>query len=92
VLAPVFDALTPLRPLGGEALRRALVEPAKKEGFRFENEALVDEMLGAVEGERGALPLLAFAAARLWERRDRERRLLTRAAYEEIGGVAGGLS
>ena len=27
-----------------------------------------DEMLDAVEGERGALPLLAFAAARLWER------------------------
>ena len=36
--------------------------------------------VGAVEGERGALPLLAFAVSRLWERRDRERKLLTRAA------------
>ena len=49
-------------------------------------------MLGAVEGERGALPLLAFAVSRLWELRDRERKLLTRAAYDAIGGVAGALA
>jgi len=55
-------------------------------------EALVEEMVDSVEGARGALPLLAFAVARLWERRDRERKLLTRAAYEEIGGVAGALA
>ena len=30
--------------------------------------------------------------SRLWEKRDRERKLLTRAAYEEIGGVAGALA
>ena len=48
--------------------------------------------MDAVEGVRGALPLLAFAVARLWEKRDRERKLLTRAAYEEIGGVAGALA
>jgi WD40 repeat protein len=91
-LTPVFDALTPLGPLGGAGLRRALVEPAEKAGFRFEDEGLVEEMLAEVESERGALPLLAFAAARLWERRDREKRLLTRGAYEGIGGVAGGLA
>ena len=28
-------------------------------------------MLNAVTGERGALPLLAFAVARLWEKRVR---------------------
>ncbi len=49
-------------------------------------------MLAEVEGERGALPLLAFAAARLWERRDKESGLLTREAYQEIGGVAGALA
>ena len=43
-------------------------------------------------GERGALPLLAFAVARLWEKRDRERQLLTRQAYDDIGGVAGALA
>jgi serine/threonine protein kinase/WD40 repeat protein len=91
-LRPVFGELTPLSPLTPEGLRRALVEPAKREGFAFEDEALVLEMLESVQEARGALPLLAFAVARLWERRDRERKLLTRKAYEEIGGVAGALA
>ena len=91
-LAPVFESLTPLPAAERPALRRALVEPARKRGYRFEDEALVDEMVESVEGARGALPLLAFAVSRLWEKRDRERKLLTRAAYEEIGGVAGALA
>ena len=37
-------------------------------------EDLVDEMLAEVAEERGALPLLAFAASRLWEKRDRQTR------------------
>ena len=52
----------------------------------------MDEMLAEVEGERGALPLLAFAMARLWEKRDRENGLLTRQAYHDIGGVGGALA
>ena len=91
-LAPIFSELTAARPAGGRALRRALVQPALKCGYRFEDESLVEEMLAEVAGERGALPLLAFAMSRLWDRRDRERGLLTRAAYEEIGGVAGALA
>jgi WD40 repeat protein len=91
-LTRVFTELTPLLPMGQDALRRALVEPARREGYRFENDALVEEMVDSVEGARGALPLLAFAVSRLWEKRDREKKLLTRAAYEEIGGVAGALA
>jgi WD40 repeat protein len=91
-LAGVFDHLTPMLPLVGPSLRRALEEPAKKEGYAFEDTALVDEMLTAVEGERGALPLLAFAVSRLWEKRDREKGVLTRAAYHRIGGVSGALA
>ena len=34
----------------------------------------------------------AFAAARLWEKRDRETGLLTRQAYRDIGGVGGALA
>ena len=49
-------------------------------------------MLEEVDTERGALPLLAFATARLWEKRDRDRKVLTRAAYREIGGVGGALA
>lgn len=91
-LAPVVDALTLLGPLTGPALRRALLQPALDCGYRFEDEALVDEMMAQVEGERGALPLLAFAMARLWELRDREQGLITRQAYAQIGAVGGALA
>ena len=91
-LAPLFSDLTALGPPTGAALRRALVQPALKCGYRFEDEAIVEEMLAQVEGERGALPLVAFAMAKLWDRRDRERGMLTRAAYQEIGGVGGALA
>ena len=37
------------------ALRQALVEPAARRGVRFEERALVDDMLDAAGGERGAL-------------------------------------
>jgi WD40 repeat protein len=91
-LSPMISELTLLGAPSGAALRRALVQPALKCGYRFEDDSLVDEMIAEVEQERGALPLLAFAAARLWEHRDREQGLLTREAYEHIGGVAGALA
>ena len=92
-LAPVFHDVTPLLPAitGGPRSAR-FGSRAARQGVRFEDEALVEEMTAAVSAERGALPLLAFAASRLWEERDRERRLLTREAYERIGGMAGALA
>ena len=74
-LAPIFSESTPLHAPKGTALRRALVQPALKCGYRFEDESLVEEMIAEVSEERGALPLLAFAAAQLWEHRDREQGL-----------------
>ena len=91
-LRPIFHEMTVLDPPAGAAIRRALTQPALQCGYRFEDDDLVDEMLAEVEGERGALPLLAFAAARLWEKRDRETGLLTRQAYHDIGGVGGALA
>jgi WD40 repeat protein len=91
-LATVFQDVTPLLSPSPEGLERALREPAARQGVRFEDEALVEEMTAAVSAERGALPLLAFAVSRLWEERDRERRLLTREAYERIGGMGGALA
>ncbi len=90
-LSGVFSAATPLCPLTRQAVADALVKPAAKLGFAFEDEALVEEMVQAVEGGRGALPLAAFAVGRLWEERDREGKRLTRDAYEGLGGVAGAL-
>jgi len=91
-LQPIFSELTALPTLAGPALRRALVQPATKCGYRFEDDELVDTMLAEVEGERGALPLLAFAMSRLWEKRDRENGLITHQAYHDIGGVGGALA
>ena len=91
-LHPVFSELTPLKVPGCDDLRGALVQPAARLGYSFEDETLADEMLASVADERGALPMLAFAVARLWEKRDRERKLLTRQAYADIGGVAGALA
>lgn len=91
-LAPIFADLTPVGPPAAPELRRAITEPAAARLHAFENETLVDEMVAEVEAERGALPLLAFAVSRLWELRDPERRMLTREAYESIGGVAGALA
>jgi WD40 repeat protein len=91
-LAPVFNELTALLPPVGGALRRAVVQPATTCGYRFEDDDLVEEILAEVEGERGALPLLAFALARLWENRDREAGLLTTQAYHDVGGVGGALA
>jgi len=91
-LAPLFSELTPLKPPMGSALRRALTQPALKCGYRFEDEGMVEEMLAEVTKERGALPLIAFTAARLWEERDPEEGFLTRVAYDEMGGVGGALA
>jgi hypothetical protein len=49
---------------------------------------LAEDMVREVE----RLPLVAFAAAQLWEKRDREKKVLTRAAYEEIGRAGGALA
>ena len=91
-LQPILADLTVLRPPTGAALRRAVVQPALLCGYRFEDEDLAAEMIEAVARERGALPLLAFAAARLWDERDRASGLLTREAYARIGGVGGALA
>ena len=91
-LSPIFSDLTAVGPPVGDDLRRALVEPAARRLVGFESGSIVDDMVGQVERERGALPLLAFAALQLWELRDRDRRMLTREVYERIGGVAGALA
>lgn len=73
----------------GEGLRSALVQPAEMAGYRFESQALVDEMVRHLEATPGALPLLQFTASQLWETRDPSRKLLTEQSYRALGGVAG---
>ena len=80
-----------LGPLGGAELREAVTGPARALGVTFESDALVDELVAAA-GAPGALPLLSFALAELWDRRDVARRLIPASALATIGGVAGALA
>jgi eukaryotic-like serine/threonine-protein kinase len=79
-------------PLDRDGLRDALVRPVEAADCRYEDPGMVDEMLAAVAAAPSSLPLLQFAAARLWTERDRDRRLLTRASYAAMGGIAGTLA
>jgi hypothetical protein len=79
-------------PVGRDGLRDALVRPVEAADCRYEDPAIIDDMLAAVAAAPGSLPLLQFAAARLWTERDRDRRLLTRASYLAMGGIAGTLA
>jgi WD40 repeat protein/serine/threonine protein kinase len=72
-------------------LERMLTVPARRCGFGFDDPALPREIVDQVAVRPGALPLVAFTAAQLWEHRDRRSRRLTRAAYQQIGGVIGAL-
>ncbi len=92
--APIRDALRDvfvLRRLDAAALREAIVQPLARAGASFDDPSLPDAMVAEVEGEPAALPLVQFACATLWERRDRAAQQLRRADYEALGGVAGAL-
>jgi eukaryotic-like serine/threonine-protein kinase len=80
-----------LQPPSAAALEEALTQPIQMLGYAFED-GVVDAMVEALEQTPGALPLLQFSAAKLWEQRDRQRRVLTREAYVAMGGVAGALA
>jgi hypothetical protein len=67
-----------------QELQDAIEKPAHLLGVRIE-EGLSERLLEAVGEEPGNLPLLEFALTQLWSRR--RYRMLTHAAYEEIGGV-----
>ncbi|HEU4533071.1 MAG TPA: serine/threonine-protein kinase, partial [Polyangiaceae bacterium] len=90
---PGLRALHVMRGLSGDELRQAVVGPARRCGYRFDDDALVDDILAEIGVGRPAdLPLLQFACRALWDGRDAERRLLRRATYEQVGGVAGALA
>jgi WD40 repeat protein/serine/threonine protein kinase len=73
-------------------LLRILVEPARRAGYEFDDPALPAEMVEEVADQPGALALISFTAAKLWELRDRHFKQLTRAAYRTLGGVGGALA
>lgn len=90
-MAHVRAGLFFLPPMSRQSLRLALTEPVARMGFRFEGEEVVEDILTELSRVQEPLPMLQFSAAQLWEARDVERRLLTREAYTNMGGVAGAL-
>jgi len=91
-MATLTDGMHYLPPLGPDGLHQALVRPVEQAGHVFESAQLVNRMVADVAMAPGALPLLQFAAARMWDARDRPRRLMTAASYLAMGGIAGALA
>lgn len=75
-------------PLTPDELERAILNPAKRVGLKYEP-GLVSTILGDLGDQPGSLPLLQYALTELYEKRDG--RLLSKSAYDEIGGVLGAL-
>jgi WD40 repeat protein len=70
-----------LLPLGGDALRRAIVGPADKVEV-FVESALVERLVADAAGEPGRLPLVQETLVLLWPRLDR--RYLPLSAYDQL--------
>jgi len=81
-----------LRVLGPADARQAVTGPARAKGIRFESEEMVHHLTASIDDSPGALPLLQFALAELWDRRDAARGVIPAAALDQIGGVTGGLA
>jgi energy-coupling factor transporter ATP-binding protein EcfA2 len=77
------------RPLLRAQLREVIEKPLALVGASFES-GLVDRILNEAGDEPGSLALVEHALLQLWERR--QGKVLTHAAYEEIGGVSGALA
>ncbi|HVV83836.1 MAG TPA: serine/threonine-protein kinase, partial [Kofleriaceae bacterium] len=92
LMARLARALLFLSPLDRTGLREALVQPVARAGYRFESDAVVDDVLDAIEHAPAALPLLQFVAERMWDSRDRAARTLTADAYRGMGGLVGAIA
>ena len=88
----VFSCITALRAPGTSMLLDTIVKPVQSAGYAFDDSNLPGEMVASVKGEPAALPLIQFTGHLLWQQRDREKKLLTRKTYEELGGIEGALA
>lgn len=76
-------------PLSAQELERAISKPSERVGASFEP-GLVATIVAEVNYQSGALPLLQYALTELFEQRNG--RMLTREAYDAIGGSVGALA
>lgn len=85
----IEQAVVTLAPMNHDELRRAMEEPAKTVGLKFED-GLVDDILEDVGNEPGGLPLVEFVLEMLWERRRGNE--LSDDAYRAIGKIQGAIA
>jgi eukaryotic-like serine/threonine-protein kinase len=91
-LGSVFGrALHALLPLDADGVRESVLGPARASGVRFADDAIVDDLVAAAGRSEAGLPLLQFALAELWERRDADG-VITAEAVTQLGGVEGALA
>lgn len=88
----ILGNITVLRSPEPEALREILTQPLERAGYSYEDDELPEEMIRAVGAELACLPALQFACTKLWDARDKTRRVLTWQAYIDMGGVEGALA
>lgn len=80
--------------IGPRGLREIIEGPATERALYFEPPDLVDDMVEAVSGAPGTLPQLSYVLAALYRAYIRSGaldRALTRASYDDLGGVLGAL-
>ncbi len=76
-------------PMTPDELDLAISRPALQVDVHAE-QGLTAAIIHDVDNQPGALPLLQYVLTELFERRDKN--IMTRAAYEEAGGVTGALA
>ena len=80
-VAPLTDAVW------GDVLDQAL----SAYGYRFEDDAMREEILHGLAGSIDAMPLVQFALTELWSARDVASKTIPRVGLQAIGGIAGAL-
>ena len=76
-------------PLAADELESAALGPASGVGVTFER-GLLAALIDEVSGQPNALPLFQYTLTELFDHR--EDSMLTRAAYEELGGIRGAVA
>jgi formylglycine-generating enzyme required for sulfatase activity len=73
-------------------LAEVVVGPLRTRDFAMEAPAMVDALVADVNGSPESLPVLSFALAELWKWRDAGRRVIPKAALEQLGGASHALA
>jgi hypothetical protein len=89
--APLVHGSVLIEPLTERAWGHVLTQSLAAYGYRLEDERLEAEVVAEIRSTGGAMPLVQFALAELWDKRDAEAKRVTRAGLRAIGGLSGAL-